>query len=151
LKRRNGNIIVLGDMVMKENWPDRKLTDQVLSNGWLYTGGIGYGDEDGFTYLGGREGDIINVGSLKVSPVEVEDVLSQHESVEAYACLGIPDPNGIIGEAAKEFVLPMESTLSKLDHSDLVEYLKGKLCPYKIPVVFELIHTLSITGRNQPV
>jgi long-chain acyl-CoA synthetase len=78
-------------------------TKRVLVDGWLYTGDIGYMDQDGYFYITGRKKDIIIRGGENVSPVEVEEVLMQHPAVAEAGVVGIPDT--IYGEEIKAFVV----------------------------------------------
>ncbi len=146
---QSGGILVKGNMVMKGYWRDEELTKRVFHDGWLYTGDIGYRDDDGYIYLAGREGDIINVGGLKVSPVEVEEALALHEKIENCACIGIPDPGGITGEAVKAFLVAKNPSTQKPGQEELVQFLKDKLESYKIPVDFEWIDFLPQTASGK--
>ncbi len=144
-----GKIVVKGGMVMEGYWNRERETEKVLREGWLVTGDIGYKDERGFIFLDGREGDIINVGGLKVSPVEVENVLSLHEKVESCACVGIPDPNGITGEAVMAFLVPENSSLPLPGKRELNDFLKGKLEAHMIPVMYRWEKTLPRTSSGK--
>ncbi len=146
---QTGRIMVKGKMVMKGYWKDDELTESALREGWLCTGDVGYRDDDGFLYLAGREGDMINVGGLKVSPVEVEEVLSCHVKVENCACIGIPDPGGITGEAVKAYLVSKNPSSQKPTGDELIEFLKGKLEPYKIPVAFEWVESIPQTSSGK--
>jgi long-chain acyl-CoA synthetase len=146
---QSGRILVKGKMVMKGYWRDEELTKRVFHDGWLYTGDIGYRDADGYIYLAGREGDIINVGGLKVSPAEVEEALTMHEKIENCACIGIPDPGGITGEAVKAFLVAKNPSTLNPEREELVQFLNDKLEPYKIPVDFEWVDSLPQTASGK--
>ena len=90
---------------MQQYWKQPELTRDVLRGGWLRTGDRGYRDGDGYYYLTGRQGDLVNVGGRKVSPEEVEQALNGHPAVVESACVGIPDPQGIVGECLKACVV----------------------------------------------
>lgn len=71
--------------------------------GTLYTNDLGYMGEDGFVYLLGRKGDVINMGGIKIAPSEIEEVVAQNEMIKECACIPIPDE--ITGEAPKLFIV----------------------------------------------
>ena len=66
------------------------LTAQALRDGWLYTGDLGYVDEDGFLYLVDRKKDMIDSGGVKVYPKDVEEIAARHPDVREVAVFGIP-------------------------------------------------------------
>ncbi|MCK4722705.1 MAG: AMP-binding protein, partial [Dehalococcoidia bacterium] len=76
-----GEIVVKGPTLMKGYWNLPEETAQVIRDGWLYTGDIGYVDADGYFYITDRKKDIIIRGGENLSPREVEEVLHQHPKV----------------------------------------------------------------------
>jgi acyl-CoA synthetase (AMP-forming)/AMP-acid ligase II len=66
------------------------LTAAALRDGWLYTGDLGYVDEDGFLFLVDRKKDMIDSGGVKVYPKDVEEVAARHPDVREVAVFGIP-------------------------------------------------------------
>jgi long-chain acyl-CoA synthetase len=74
-----GEIVVKGDNVMTGYWKNEKATSEALRDGWLYTGDIGYMDEDGFLFVLGREKSLlIGHDGEKYSPEGVEEVIVAH-------------------------------------------------------------------------
>jgi long-chain acyl-CoA synthetase len=147
--RQTGRIMVKGENVMQEYFENEKTTDEVLASDWLYTGDYGYYDEDGFFYLEAREKEMINVGGLKVSPVEIEELLKRHSSVEDCACVGIPDPRGISGEVPKAFIIYNSNDPNRPDDIELSDFLRDKLEPYKLPVEFEWVDSIPQTSSGK--
>ncbi|MDD4345534.1 MAG: class I adenylate-forming enzyme family protein [Desulfitobacteriaceae bacterium] len=86
-----GEVIVKGPGVMKGYYNNSEATAQVLKDGWLYTGDVGYRDEDGFIYLVDRKKDVIISGGENIFPVEIEDFLQAHEDIKDAAVIGMPD------------------------------------------------------------
>jgi long-chain acyl-CoA synthetase len=146
---QKGRILVRGEMVLKEYWGDKTLTRENFKDGWFYTGDVGHMDEEGYIYLDGREKEIINVGGLKVSPLEVENILNHHQDIYDCACIGIPDPMGITGETVKVFMVSKEKTVNLPSASDLKSFLNGKLEPYKIPTEYEWIKSIPKTSSGK--
>jgi len=71
-----GEILVKGPNVMKGYWNRPKETAEVIRDGWLYTGDLGYVDEDGFLYITGRKKEVIVLGTGKnVNPEEIESMI----------------------------------------------------------------------------
>ena len=87
-----GEITVQGPAVSPCYWDNESATREIFRGGWLYTGDLGYLDEDGFLYVVGRQKDMIITGGMNVYPGEVEDVLRQHHAVGDVAVIGVADP-----------------------------------------------------------
>jgi long-chain acyl-CoA synthetase len=146
----SGQIVVKGGMVMKEYWRNPQQSAQALVAGWLRTGDYGYRDEEGYVFLQARESELINVGGRKVSPIEVERLLEARGDIDSCACVGIADPKGITGEAVKAFLVAAAGPQQKRpDDSELTEYLRDKLEPYKVPVAYEWIESLPMTASGK--
>ena len=140
-----GEIVVRGGMVMQEYWKQPALTHEVLRNGWLRTGDRGRRDAAGYYYLAGRQGDLVNVGGRKVSPEEVEQALNAHPAVVESACVGIPDPQGIVGECLKACVV----LRSEIRDEQLVEWLRTRVEEYKIPRIWQRVEQIAKTASGK--
>lgn len=97
-----GEIWAKGPQLMAGYWHNPKATAQVLQQGWLRTGDMGFLDETGALHVVDRLKDMIIVNGYKVYPRQVEEVLAQHPAVAEVIVLGIPHPK--TGEAPKAFV-----------------------------------------------
>ncbi len=86
-----GEIVGRGPIQMVEYYKRPELTRQAVVNGWLYTGDMGYVDEDGFLYLVDRKKDMIISGGVNVYPRDIEEIIVQHPDVMEAAVFGIPD------------------------------------------------------------
>ncbi len=97
-----GELAVKGPGVMLCYYKDEKATDEVLSDGWLYTGDMAQEDEDGFIYLVDRKKDVIISGGENLYPVQIEDYLRKHEAIKDVAVIGLPDAR--LGEIAAAII-----------------------------------------------
>ncbi len=136
-----GRMTLRGPMCMMGYFDMPEITAQTLVDGWLLTNDLVYRDEDGFVYMLGRADDIINVGGEKVSPIEVENVASEYENARECACIGVDDPDGILGQVPVLFVVPENGQFAE---EDMRRYLSDHLERYKLPqhyiVVGEIPH-----------
>jgi long-chain acyl-CoA synthetase len=130
---KEGEIVVRGPQVMKGYWQMPTETANVLREGWLHTGDIGYMDAEGFFYVVDRKKDMIISGGVNVFPREVEEVLFQHPGVKEAAVVGIPDPYW--GEALKAYVVPSEETT--LEAEEIIQFCKERLAQFKVPKAIE--------------
>jgi acyl-CoA synthetase (AMP-forming)/AMP-acid ligase II len=97
-----GELLVKGPGVMQAYYHNPEATADTLKNGWLYTGDIAKIDEDGFIWLVDRKKDVIITGGENVYPVEIEDFLQTHESIQDVAIIGLPSLR--LGEIATAIV-----------------------------------------------
>lgn len=87
-----GEIVVKGPSVMIGYYEDHEATDEVLKDGWLYTGDYGYFDEEGFLYITGRKKNVIvTKGGKNIFPEEVETVILENPYVEEVLVHGVTD------------------------------------------------------------
>ncbi|MEH6888607.1 long-chain-fatty-acid--CoA ligase [Bacillus sp. JJ864] len=136
-----GEIAVKGPQVMKGYWNKPEETAAVLKDGWLYTGDVGYMDEDGFFYVKDRKKDMIVASGFNVYPREVEEVLYEHEKVQEVVVLGVPDPYR--GETVKAFVVVKDSVICS--EEELNAFARKYLAAYKVPKVYEFRKELPKT------
>ncbi|MDR0765304.1 MAG: acyl--CoA ligase [Synergistaceae bacterium] len=83
-----GELIVKGPGVMKLYYRDEESTESALRNGWLYTGDMGYADEEGFIYLVDRKKDVIISGGENIFPIQIEDHIRTMGCVKDVAVIG---------------------------------------------------------------
>lgn len=86
-----GEIVGRGPMTMPGYYKRPDLTNKAIVNGWLYSGDLGYVDEDGFLYLVDRQKDMIVSGGINVYPRDIEEIIVQHTAVREVAVFGVPD------------------------------------------------------------
>lgn len=86
-----GEIVGRGPITMPGYHNRSDLTNQALRGGWLYSGDLGYVDEDGFLYLVDRKKDLIISGGVNVYPRDIEEIIIKHPAVKDVAVFGAPD------------------------------------------------------------
>ena len=85
-----GEIVGRGPFVMQGYWGKPELTAATLRDGWIFSGDIGYLDDEGYLYLVDRKKDMIDSGGVKVYPRDIEDIAARHPAVAEVAVFGIP-------------------------------------------------------------
>lgn len=136
---RAGRMALKGDMLMAGYWNRSELTKETLQDGWLITSDMVYTDADGYVYMLGRADDIINVGGEKVSPIEVENAACQYEDIKECACIGVNDPNGVLGQVPVLFVVAKNSGFTT---AGIQTFLANKMERYKLPQHYMLLSEL---------
>ncbi len=111
-----GELAVKGPGVMTCYYKDQKSTDEVLENGWLFTGDMAQEDEDGFIYLVDRKKDVIISGGENIYPVQIEDFLRSNNKIKDVAVIGLPDHRlGEITAAIIEIKPDMECSENEIE------------------------------------
>ena len=125
-----GRLALYGPMVMSGYYEMPEQTADALRDGWLVTNDLVYLDADGYVFMLGRSDDIINIGGEKLSPLEVENIASEYEGAGEYACIGIPDPEGLLGQVPVLYVGQCRSDYSA---EELRKYLASRMERIKLP------------------
>ena len=106
-----GELVVHGPGVMECYYKNPEATDEILKDGWLYTGDMAKVDEDGFIFLVDRKKDVIITGGENLYPVQIEDFLRAFDKIKDVAVIGLPDKRlGEIAAAIIEIKPDMECT-----------------------------------------
>ncbi len=123
-----GELIVRGPQVMQGYWKAPEATAEALRDGWLYTGDIGWRDEDGYVTITDRKKEMIKFKGFSVAPAEIEALLLEHPAVADVAV--IAKPNEEAGEVPKAFVV-LRAGFEQQSADVLMEWVNGKLATYK--------------------
>jgi len=129
-----GEIWYKGESVMIGYYGDEEKTKQVVDeNGWLHSGDLGY-MRQGSLYTIERIKACINTGSEKVFPLEVEECIVDHPSVQDVVVIGVP--HDVYGETVRAVVIPKKDR--ELTSKEIMDWCVGKIASYKKPrsVVF---------------
>ena len=135
-----GEIIGRGDNITQGYWKMPEETGEVFKNGWLYTGDMGYRDEDGYIFIVDRKKDIIISGGENVASREVEEVLYRHPAVWEATVIGVPDEEW--GEAVKAVVVLKPNFAETVEEANLIEFCRTRLAGYKKPRSIDFVGEL---------
>lgn len=124
---------------------DRYLDDDTSSliDGFFLTGDLGKIDEHGALQLTGRLKLLIDVGGRKVNPLEIEDVLMQHPAVDQCVVVGVP----VLKTVCRIKAVVVAS--ADVSTTDLQQFAKQRLAPYKTPRQFEIRDSLPRTSAGK--
>jgi acyl-CoA synthetase (AMP-forming)/AMP-acid ligase II len=142
---QTGEVVTRGKVCMAGYWNQPEATAKTIRGGWVYTGDIGWMDEEGYLYLVDRKKDIIITGGENVYAREVEDVINSHPAVSEAAVIGVPDDSW--GESIKA-VIALKPGM-KATSEEIIQYCKERLSSYKKPKTVEFVDELPKTAANK--
>jgi len=145
-----GTLMVKGESAAQMYWRKRDKSRKTMVGEWINTGDKYYMDEDGFYWCAGRSDDMLKVGGIWVSPLEVENCLVEHPAVLESAIIGQNDSKGLT--KPKAFViLRDEAAPSDELAEELKKWVLDRLAKYKYPRWIEFVKELpkSSTGKIQ--
>jgi 4-hydroxybenzoate-CoA ligase len=145
-----GELKVSGPTAAAFYWNQREKSRLTFRGRWTFTGDKYVLREDGRYLYCGRSDDMIKVGGIWVSPAEVEAALAAHEKVLEAAVVGVPDDNGLVKPMAFVVTKPGQFGSPALE-TELKDFVKSKLAPYKYPRTIEFLDALpkTATGKIQ--
>ena len=156
----NGNVIAkpgeLGELQISGPsaaimyWNQRERTKNTFQGPWTRSGDKYSFDKDGYYTYGGRSDDMLKVGGIYVSPVEVEAALITHDAVLEAAVVGVEDEQKLVKPKAY-VVLKLGNTADDNLRVELQRHVKDRLAPYKYPRWIEFMSELpkTATGKIQ--
>ncbi len=136
-----GEITIKNPAVMSGYWRNEEQTRQSLRDGWLYTGDLGWMDEDGYLFFVDRKKDIIRRRGENISSQEVEDVIKRHPDVLDCAVIAVPSELG--EDEVKAYVARRQE--SRLEPAEVVYWCAEHLAYFKVPRYLELRDELPRT------
>jgi benzoate-CoA ligase len=145
-----GNLLVKGEANSPYYWNKHEQTKRTMLGEWLKTGDTCTRDENGYYWYCGRSDDMLKVGGMWVSPIEIENALMEHAAVLEAAVAGQADQDSLIKPKAY-VVLKSEYQPSDRLIAELQSLVKSKLAPYKYPRWVEFVEELpkTVTGKIQ--
>lgn len=143
-KEEEGEICIKGDHVSREYLNVEK--NNLFYGEYFRTGDIGLINNKNYIVLKGRSKELINVGGKKVSPIEIENKIKELDSELESVCIGINDPQDVLGEVVKAFVVKGSSIC---DFEQIDDFLKKNLEKHKVPVKYEWINEVPKTSSGK--
>lgn len=141
----DGEIKVRSEANSSGYWNKSKESADTFVDGWVYTGDVGYIDENGYLFLLDRRKDMIISGGFNVYPREVENVISRMHGVREVAVVSTPD--GKWGE----LITAVVSTRSdaELEPEQVIAFCRSEIAAYKVPKRVELVDELPKNGAGK--
>ncbi len=143
-----GELAVKGPGVMDCYYKNEEATNEILKDGWLFTGDMAKVDEDGFIYLVDRKKDVVISGGENLYPVQIEDELRKFDKIKDVAVIGLPDAR--LGEIAAAIIEIKEGITCTED--EITEFCK-ELPRYRRPrkIIFDKVPRNPTGKIEKPV
>lgn len=123
-----GELIVAGPQVMQGYWKAPEATAEALRNGWLYTGDIGWRDDNGYVTITDRKKEMIKYKGFSIAPAQIEAILLEHPAVADVAVVAKADKEA--GEIPKAFIV-LRRGYENQSADELLAWVNSKLATYK--------------------
>jgi len=134
--------------IMLGYWSQPEQTAESFREGWFISGDYFYRDEEGYYWLMGRHDDMINTFGYRVSPFEVERVISEHPAVGECAVAGITvDKDKTV--TAVFVVLDAGQGDKEEARKSIIEYSKSRLADYKCPREVYFVESVPKTPNGK--
>lgn len=145
-----GDLLVKGDSICSCYWNKHEQTKETIDGHWIRTGDKYFQDEDGYFWYQGRSDDMLKVGGIWVSPVEIENALMEHPAVLESAVVGVADKEDLVKPKAY-IILNKEAQGSEALAAALQKFVKERIGVYKYPRWIEFVTELpkTATGKTQ--
>ncbi len=145
-----GDLLIRGDSTCACYWNQHEKTKATIQGAWIRTGDKYTRDADGYFWYQGRTDDMLKVGGMWLSPVEVENALAGHPDVLESAVVGVADASGLIKAKASVVLKAGRKGSGELEAA-LKEFVKGKIGAVKAPRWVEFVAELpkTATGKTQ--
>ena len=135
----------VGQVLDPRDFDGKPRDSDLLIDGWVYPGDLGFLDEAGFLTIVGRSSDVIIRGGVNVYPGEIESILVEHPAVKEAAVVGWPDR--ILGEEIAAFVVLDKDVQTR----ELLAFCRSKLHPDKQPREIFAIETMPTNPNGKLV
>jgi acyl-coenzyme A synthetase/AMP-(fatty) acid ligase len=141
---------IRSESAAKYYWNKPEKSAETMVDGWLNTGDTYREDPDGYLVYEGRSDDMLKVGGIWCSPIEIEAELIVHPGVLEAAVVGVPDASGNV---KPEAWVVLRDGVAPSDHlaDELIVHCKHHLAPYKFPRQVHFVAELpkTATGKIQ--
>ncbi len=145
-----GNLMIRGDSTCAYYWNKHEQTRNTIEGHWIRTGDKYWQDADGYYWYAGRTDDMLKVGGMWVSPIEVENTLVEHTAVREAAVVGQQDSDGLDKPLAHVVLADGYRPSDGLAH-ELQEFVRSRIAEYKRPRWVKFVPELpkTATGKIQ--
>jgi malonyl-CoA/methylmalonyl-CoA synthetase len=133
-----GEIRIKGDNVFLEYWDNPKATTDSYHDGWFCTGDVAVLESGYYRIMGRSSVDIIKSGGYKLSALEIEGTLLNHDDIAECAVIGVEDE--MWGEAVTAFLVLKPGR--ELSYDDLKSWCEDLMSTYKVPKKIILVESL---------
>ncbi len=140
-----GELVFRGPAIVSGYYEQEKNINGCFKDGWYYSGDLGKVDEEGFFYFVERKTGMMKVAGLKVYPMEVEIVLSDHPGIKEVAVVSVKDR--LRGEVPKAIIVPRQA--GQLEEKEIISFCKERLAHYQIPKIIEIRDSLPKTSSGK--
>ncbi|WP_421696633.1 acyl--CoA ligase [Aestuariivirga sp.] len=144
-----GEVVTRGPNVTPGYENNPKANDDGFAFGWFHTGDQGFMDEDGYLKITGRLKEIINRGGEKIAPMEVDEVLMEHEAVAQVVTFAMP--HNLLGEEVAAAIVLREGR--HVNERELQDFANQRLAGFKVPKRIIILDEIpkGATGKLQRI
>ncbi|MBH62427.1 MAG: AMP-dependent synthetase [Alphaproteobacteria bacterium] len=144
-----GEVVIRGANVTHGYEANPEANATAFDDGWFRTGDQGYLDEDGYLTITGRLKEIINRGGEKISPLEVDEILMDHEAVAQAVTFALPHDK--LGEDVAAAIVLRDG--SSLTEKELRDFAAQRLAAFKVPRTIVFLEEIpkGATGKLQRI
>ena len=145
-----GNLLIKGDSTCAYYWNKHERTKDTIDGHWIRTGDKFSRDADGYYWYAGRADDMLKVGGIWVSPVEIENTLVEHPAVQEAGVIGRRDADDLEKPMAYVVLAAGQQPSGELAR-ELQDFVRSKIAEYKRPRWIEFVEALpkTATGKTQ--
>jgi benzoate-CoA ligase len=145
-----GNLLIKGDSTCAYYWNKHERTKDTIEGHWIRTGDKFSRDQDGYYWYAGRADDMLKVGGIWVSPVEIENTLVEHPAVQEAGVIGRRDADDLEKPMAYVVLAAGQHGSPELAR-ELQDFVRSKIAEYKRPRWIEFVEALpkTATGKTQ--
>ena len=145
-----GNLMIKGDSTCAYYWNKHERTKDTIEGHWIRTGDKFSRDADGYYWYAGRADDMLKVGGIWVSPVEIENTLVEHPAVQEAGVIGRRDADDLEKPMAYVVLAAGQHASPELAR-ELQDFVRSKIAEYKRPRWIEFVEALpkTATGKTQ--
>ncbi len=145
-----GNLLIKGDSICAYYWNKHERTKDTIQGHWIRTGDKFSRDADGYYWYAGRADDMLKVGGIWVSPVEIENTLVEHAAVQEAGVIGRRDADDLEKPMAYVVLAAGHQGSAELAR-ELQDFVRSKIAEYKRPRWIEFVEALpkTATGKTQ--